>query len=84
MAAAEFAWAWTSPDRSFRTCSAPPEVGTVRYWNPPVALASWARAMSGRPKPPEFAVMSWFGFAFAYVTRSCAVFHGLSPFTNSA
>ena len=65
MAAAEFAWAWTSPERSFRTCSAPPEVGTVRYCIPPTALASCAMAMSGRPKPPEFAVMSLFGFAFA-------------------
>ena len=84
VAAAEFASAWTSPARSFRTCSAPPEVGTVRYSNPPAALASWAMAMSGSPKPPELAVTSWFGCAFPCATSSCTVFQGLSPFTNKA
>ena len=84
MAAAEFASAWTSPARSFSTCSAPPDVGTVRYSNPPVALASCAMAMSGSPNPPELAVTSWWGCALACATSSCTVFQGLSPFTNSA
>ena len=69
---------------SFRTCSAPPEVGTVRYSKPPVAFASCAMPMSGSPKPPEFAVTSLFGFALAWATSSCTVFQGLSPFTNKA
>ena len=39
--AAEFCSVWASPESSFRICSAPPPVGSVRYSKPPAALAGY-------------------------------------------